>query len=241
MQLKKIFKINWKIGLLVGILCFSFLSPAFGANIEWSVNSGDELIFKVDELKDDTVTLTGNCSLSVESIASSGLTYSLVPHFITDTGNKNSNFTASSVEETGLSISVLSDIVLLYSKTQMNINKTNADSNFEALQKGMDDKYSGNLNVEFTLKKLSYGYELKFEDFENHINTYTKIQYNSLGILLHYEQASLNVDGQETGLKITLLSYSGSTGGIPGYPLPILLGSMGISLLLVIRILKKKR
>ena len=66
--------------------------------------------------------------------------------------------------------------------------------------------------------------------------------HNKNGYLEHWEIATLNKVGTETGLKIYLESYSGAGSGIPGYS-PYFIGIISVSMiiyLLKINKFKKK-
>ena len=142
--------------------------------------------------------------------------------------------------ETGEKLTILSDIEILFSISQIELMKENDNDHYMEMENNYFNQYNGDSNVRYSLIKLTFGYELKFEDISQGINLYIKIQRDHNGILKHYQIANLNSDGLETSIKITFNSFGGVEGSsIPGFNVQILLFLSVITLIGIIY--KRKR
>ncbi len=228
--------IKWLAGLFVAIICFNGMNFASADSQGWNVANDDILIFNILSLQDGTTIESGTFNITIIDISETGaLNYSLNAAFTIDEGDYATNLTATNMMEVGEILTVLSNINLLYSIKQTNLMIQNDEADTLELENYYYDLYIGNLDVRYSFKKLKYGYEFKFENSADGINNYTKIQRDSKGILIHYEIASLNSDGLETGFKIKFNSFGGQEGSsIAGFNVGLLLFLSVVSLIGII-------
>ena len=89
--------------------------------------------------------------------------------------------------------------------------------------------------------EANYGYSSSgiklYESFELFLYTYT---YDVNGVLLKYEAATGITEAEPGGTVVYVLFRTGSSSGIPGYDLPILIGLTTIAGVSILYIVKKK-
>lgn len=89
--------------------------------------------------------------------------------------------------------------------------------------------------------EANYGYSSSgiklYESFELFLYTYI---YDLNGVLFKYEAATGITEAEPGGTVMYVLSRTGSSSGIPGYDLPILIGLTAIAGVSIIYIVKKK-
>ena len=215
---------------------FSSMTFALADDQGWKVADNDILIFNILELNDGVTIESGTFNVSILEINGAGaLFYDLKPQLTIDQNNYTSNLTASNKVETGEKLTILSDIEILFSISQIELMKENDNDNYMEMENNYFNLYNGDSNVRYSLIKLTYGYELKFEDKSQGITLYIKMQRDHDGILKHYQIANLNSDGLETSIKITFNSFGGVEGSsIPGFNVQILLFLSMITLIGII-------
>ncbi|MHA1618943.1 MAG: hypothetical protein ACTSVZ_06635 [Promethearchaeota archaeon] len=233
---------KWIVSLFIGLFFMNSLTNVLAAEDSWHIAEGETLEFNIVKLENDVKVVEGTFTLDVTAISpTGGITYDLAATLEIDTEGYGTLLTATGVEETGDQITALSLYDLVYSANATALMKETAVDDFTLLANETYESYGANLVYRYSLVKLTFGYELKFWDIENDISTYTKIQRDANGFLKHYEVANMDVDGLETGTKITFKSYSGAGGGIPGYSLPIFVGLMMFTgFILFIRVSRKR-
>ncbi|MHA1767885.1 MAG: hypothetical protein ACTSW5_03965 [Promethearchaeota archaeon] len=207
------------------IIFFGNLNYVLADTQGWNVSKGDILIYDILELNQGSIIESGSFNVSILDINNTGaLFYDLNAKISIDEKNYTTNLTSTNEVETSERLTILSDIDLLFSKSQTKIMIENENDDYLKLDQYYLNLCSGEPNVRYTLKKLTYGYELKLEDDNQAINLYIKMQRDHLGILKHYEIASLNSKGLETSIKITFNSFGGKTGSsIVGFNVGLLL------------------
>ena len=226
--------------LFSAIITFNSLSFALADNQGWMVAKDNILIFNIKELDNGETIELGTFNVTILDINSTGaIFYDLNAIMTTDINNYATNLTTSNNVEIGEKLTILSNIELLFSKFQTNLMIENDNDDYLEMENYYFDTYNGNADVRYSLIKLTYGYELKFEDIAQGIELYTKMQRDNDGILRHYEIANLNSDGLETGIKITFKLFGGEEGsGIPGFKIELMLF---LSIITFVGIIYKRR
>lgn len=215
------------LGLLVAIHCT--LIGGIAAS-EWYVKAPEIIQFDVQVKTGGVTQVAGLLEIRLYSNASAGLNYSIVCDFTIDEMGYTTLLNSTPQLTTGENVSILSGIPLLYSKTSMDAIVAVHTTTYKTLEDAYYAQYLGNTSVRYSLKSLSYGYELKFQDEANAINTYEKKQYSAKGVLTYYEVSSLSVDNKESGLRIKQTAHLGAPKGIPGYSGVMLGGILVVTL-----------
>ncbi|RLI66228.1 MAG: hypothetical protein DRO88_02295 [Promethearchaeia archaeon] len=217
------------IGILM-VFCMNaiLISPIFAAT-EWTVESGDYLLYSVKIQDASAITNEGTFNLSIDAIdtVAETMQYSIKPDLSTDTTNLAASLDVSDQQASGnnLYLSIF-NVIVLYDLQTFADFKNHIGTYLKDLTSSYLELYGDYQHYRYGIKQLSYGWEIKWWDMTQEISTYQKIQYNKDGILTAYENSSLSADGKETGVKLSLQTYSGASGGIPGYSLQIISGIM---------------
>lgn len=223
------------------ITLFYFMIPLINAQDNlWNFEEGEDYNYNILLIQDDVVQVEASFSIEINSITTSLPETSVSTIYDQNLIDFEIEITYGSTVFDNDSLFLNQNISLIYSIAMIEHYITELDSEYETLDTNYYDQYSGDDQYRYRIKKLSYGWEIKFFDVTNNINEYEKIQYNSQGVLLHYEESELNSEGEESSFKITYQSSGGGVLGIPGYSTAMILGILGFSILLVILKQNKK-
>lgn len=207
------------------------LISSISAVTDWAVEPGEFLVYTVKIQDNDVVTNEGTFNLSINAISSEAetLQFSIVSDLSVDTTNLAGSLDMINQQINGdkFNLSVF-NLILLYDLPAFGDFKDYIDTYVKGLTTSYADTYGDYKVYRYGIKQLSYGWEIKWWNMEQNINTYQKIQYNKDGILTAYENSTLSADGKESGVKLSLQTYSGASGGIPGYA-PFSLAGIGIA------------
>lgn len=208
---------------VISCLFFSFILTANVAvvvaqtGIYWNVKEGETIEFDIFVMEADEVLTQGILTVEIGSLAENQISYSSAATFTTDQTNLEGELTGSNLTVNNSYLELTNFTILLYDMGAIDTFIRDLDETYELIEESYFDQYTKNTSVQYTMKQLSYGWEIKFEDKENQYSTYDKLQYNKLGLLVHFEDAFLDTEGKESSIRVKLLSYSGQSSSIPGY------------------------
>ncbi|MCF2140792.1 MAG: hypothetical protein K9W44_12120 [Candidatus Lokiarchaeota archaeon] len=207
------------LGIILTI-CFNITVMNASAATEWTVKQGEYLEYSVKIQNDGIVTAEGTFNLTIGAIdtAAETLQYSISSDLSVDTINlaQSLDVTSQQINEPYLSLTAF-NVIAIYDHNAFIIFKNDTDHYIKELSEEYMETYGDFDTYRYGIKQLSYGWEIKLWNIPSNVNTYFKIQYDKDGILTTFENSTLSSDGKETGVKISLLKYSGASGGIPGY------------------------
>lgn len=228
-------RISYTVLSLFFISTFMIASVTAQEETFWNVSDGELVTFNIKQVADDTIETEGTFTLEIMNTAEDFLDLYLSTDLTIDNVDYFANLDGVSVNTTNSTFALFGSVYLLCDSAFIQTFIDNFDDTYQDLEEDYYNQYIVQESDAFyTLKKLSYGWEIKFASETAQENSYYKIQWNREGILTYYESAELDANGKETSLRLSLESYSGSSGGIPGYPsyALIIVGLLSVSALI---------